>query len=498
MDKLEEFTKYFLSNKNIWFNPQNKYDKFIKYNYGKLFENIPDDIFSNSDCNIFNIMLIYDQLSYYLYRDDFEKIRKNQTISKNIARYFIDTNKIHHFDDIYKVFILLSLRHGNDIDDIDKVIEIVRKLREKSNSNILKRFYNASLLKQSQINNIKYIEKRVNSSNEINNDIIDENSNYIDLMSITKFYNCDIFLKIKENVKDYNNICVSLSGGVDSMVLLFLLSHIENKNIQAIHINYKNRDTSDDEMNMCISFCNYLNIPIFVREITEIKRSRDKDRDLYEEVTRKIRFSFYKLIQDEFNSVISMGHNKDDCIENIFSNIIRQQKYDNLNGMEFSGNELDVDIIRPFLDISKEEIYNIANYYKLPHLYDSTPKWSDRGKKRDILVPFLNNFDERIIPGIIEINNRLNMLYRMNQNTIENIVRFINKDNIICNIDKTIIDYDIEFYIDLFGFICKKQKMKYFSKKSIINLREKILEKRYSNITLTSNFSFHNFQIIKI
>ena len=28
----------------------------------------------------------------------------------------------------------------------------------------------------------------------------------------------------------------------------------------------KYRDTSDDEMNMCIKFCNYLNIPIFVRE----------------------------------------------------------------------------------------------------------------------------------------------------------------------------------------------------------------------------------------
>ena len=282
------------------------------------------------------------------------------------------------------------------------------------------------------------------------------------------------------------------------MVLLFLLSNINFINLSAIHINYKNRDSSDAEMNMCIKFCNYLNIPIFVREINEIKRSRDNDRDLYEEVTRKIRFSFYKIIQDKYDSVITMGHNKDDCLENIFSNIIRKQKYDNLLGMEFKGNELDVNIIRPFLDFSKKEIYNIANYYKLPYLYDSTPKWSDRGKKRDVLIPFLNNFDDRIIPGLFEINNRLNMLYKMNQNTIKKLVTFINKDNIICKVDESLIEYDIEFYIDLFAFICKHEKISYFKKRSIINLRNKILEKRYKNITLNLKFSFHNFNLVKI
>ena len=44
-----------------------------------------------------------------------------------------------------------------------------------------------------------------------------------------------------------------------------------------------------------------------------------------------------------------------------------------LNGMEFYGTELNVNIIRPFLDFTKNDIYNIANYYKLPYLYDSTP-----------------------------------------------------------------------------------------------------------------------------
>ena len=77
-------------------------------------------------------------------------------------------------------------------------------------------------------------------------------------------------------------------------------------------------------------------------------------------------------------------------------------------------------------------------------------------------------------------------------------VKFINMDNIICEIDKSIINYPLEFYIDLFGFICNKNNIKYFSKKSVLNLRNKILEKRYQNIKLNDKISFNNFNLIII
>ena len=50
---------------------------------------------------------------------------------------------------------------------------------------------------------------------------------------------------VKKNVIDSNeNICVSLSGGVDSMVMLYSLSKLKyynliNNNVVAIHINYE-------------------------------------------------------------------------------------------------------------------------------------------------------------------------------------------------------------------------------------------------------------------
>ena len=66
----------------------------------------------------------------------------------------------------------------------------------------------------------------------------------------------------------------------------------------------------------------------------------------------------------------------------------------------------------------------------------------------------------------------------MNHKVITNLVEFINEDNIICKVDNSIIEYDIEFFIDLFAFICKHEKIKkYFRKRAISNLRNKLLEK---------------------
>lgn len=510
MDKIKDFQDYFLTSSDIWFNPQRKYDDYIKSNYGNLLDikkniinNITNDITSDITSNDikFSIMLLYDQLPYYIYRDNFDKIREYQKTSKTIARYFIDNFKLNSFGDLHKVFILLALRHGNNLNDINESIRLVKNLRMGSNSNILKRFYKASLLKLGEINNKDIVDSKVYSE-EINNDIIDINSKFSNFESMikcefTNTYLLTLIEKLNPVLSD-NSICVSLSGGVDSMVLLYLLSHIQNIKLYAIHINYKNRDTSDDEMNLCIKFCNYLNVPIFVRNITEINRTRDKDRDIYEEVTRKIRFGSYKIIQEKYKCFISMGHNKDDCIENLFSNIIRKQKYDNLLGMDFLGSELNVNIVRPFLDITKDEIYKIALKYKLPYLYDSTPCWSDRGKKRDSLIPFLNNFDYRIIPGLIEISSRIKILYKNTHQNMIKMITFIDEENILCSIDKTIIEYDKEFYIDLFGYICKHYKIPFFKKKAIINLRNKILEKRNRNITLNKKYSFHNFNLIKL
>ncbi len=48
-----------------------------------------------------------------------------------------------------------------------------------------------------------------------------------------------------------------------------------------------------------------------------------------------------------------------------------------------------VNVWRPLLSHSKEEIYEFAHKYGVPYFKDTTPSWSTRGKLRNKLIPLL-------------------------------------------------------------------------------------------------------------
>ena len=100
---------------------------------------------------------------------------------------------------------------------------------------------------------------------------------------------------------------------------------------------------------------------------------------------------------------IILGHNKDDTIENIFANITKLRSFDNLLGMKSFSIQEDVPIWRPLLNITKKEIIAFANSNNIPYLYDSTPKWSERGKCRDELIPFLDSYNPTLLQNIHKI-----------------------------------------------------------------------------------------------
>lgn len=480
-----DFQQYFFSHPDSWFNSQKKYDEFINVNFGHHIDTQFDDVLLN--------IIINDQLPYYLYRDNTDKIRQYQQKALEYAKTIIDNDEFYKYNPTEQCFIMMPFRHSNDIDNNYKILNKVKELMEKSNNMssstlmkdalMYKRFYKATLLKLGSLLNEKAIDD-INEANTFDVNILDETSTFNNFHRIPNINYSHIWEYFYDFYKDYDTICVSLSGGVDSMLLLHLLK-MTNKNIIAFHLNYSNRDTSNDERDMCICYCRYFNIPIIVRNITEIKRNRHKDRELYEEVTRKIRFGMYKLIQEKYNhSIIALGHNKDDCLENIFSNIIKCQKYSNLSGMSNFSEEDNVYISRPFLNTYKKDIYKMANEYCLPYLYDSTPKWSERGKKRDILFPQLNDFDERILPGMYKLSEHLSSVMNIYNKSIANNYVINNKEIYIKNI------YDYNYLVSTLDMACQELKIPYFSRKSIGNLYK--YHKDGRKIMMNKEYYFYN------
>jgi tRNA(Ile)-lysidine synthetase-like protein len=277
--------------------------------------------------------------------------------------------------------------------------------------------------------------------------------------------------KLSNEFKNYcqpvnNQLIVSVSGGVDSMVCLYLARHcFPSAEIKAISINYANRVEQGLEIDMVNYICSKLNVKHYVRTINEIQRVRDSHREFYESVTREIRFASYKnVIGDNKKVQVILGHNQDDTLENVFSNIKKGINYDNLFGMEHQSIEKDVCIARPLLCIPKSDIIKFAHDHNIPYTYDSTPSWSERGRLRDILIPSIKSFDPNMLPGIIQMATNFKEIYQVYEKSIPKINR---TSNTTCTIIISNEIYVLDYWKKILTNVALEFKIPFISNKSI-------------------------------
>jgi tRNA(Ile)-lysidine synthase TilS/MesJ len=137
-------------------------------------------------------------------------------------------------------------------------------------------------------------------------------------------------------------------------------------------------------------------------------------RDTYENYTRNQRYAAYKdaatLVGITHPPPVFMGHNEDDTIENILTNVAQKKKFSNLYGMQNYEILDSIAFCRPLLQTSKADIYTCAHRYAVPHLPDSTLGWSQRGKIRTTVLPALLTWESRIVNGLHHLAKHLQEL----------------------------------------------------------------------------------------
>ena len=232
-----------------------------------------------------------------------------------------------------------------------------------------------------------------------------------------------------------NSIIVSLSGGVDSMVICAVLSHLQkyhqhyqNLHIIAIHIDYANRPESYQESKYVQQYCQHIlgNVTFHCRRIDEVTRGITA-RDVYERVARDIRYQFYRdIIQMHHTESTStqrptgprppqsntakdtvgvlLGHHRGDLRENVLSNAHKGCGPLDLSGMTAISHNDGVVLLRPLLPLEKSFIFDYAHKFGIPYFKDTTPHWSTRGKLRNKLLPLLEE-----IYGEGSMNNLSNL-----------------------------------------------------------------------------------------
>lgn len=203
-------------------------------------------------------------------------------------------------------------------------------------------------------------------------------------------------------------VIVSLSGGVDSMVIASSLAHLRdseanrrNKNpdavlrIVGIHIDYANRHESAAEASYVGKYCETIGAKFVCRRIDEVTRGVTA-RDDYERIAREIRFDLYRQYcaeardgTEEHGIGIMLGHHRGDLRENVISNAHKGCGPLDLSGMTVVSKNDGVTLFRPLLSLEKTHIFDYSHKFGVPYFKDTTPHWSTRGKLRNRLLPLL-------------------------------------------------------------------------------------------------------------
>lgn len=328
-----------------------------------------------------------------------------------------------------KIFMLLAIRHDNAVKSKQFVVDYMREWigsmldQNKTPSSLLYRFFHASLkdlmklnhdvidiaLSTQEIESQTYMERTSQITRLSTKYSILETDHETDKLS-PHVYNDDLVSTVYQimNKLDPPSICVSLSGGVDSMVLATCVAYwakLQKRSCCFLHIQYNNRATCREEVDFLRDWTMLnFNVPLFVRNITELTRRRTTEwRNIYESITREYRFQAYQLLGGH----VVLGHNFEDTIENMLTNLSNGTHWKNLKGMTEHSEEQGVQVYRPFLKISKEQLIGFAHTYNIPYLEDSTPSWSRRGQLRDNVIPALKAFDSRLLAGLSTMADKL-------------------------------------------------------------------------------------------
>ncbi|MBR4147194.1 MAG: tRNA lysidine(34) synthetase TilS [Bacteroidales bacterium] len=208
-------------------------------------------------------------------------------------------------------------------------------------------------------------------------------------------------------------LILALSGGIDSMVLVDLLLKAKVDFVLA-HCNFHLRgEESDGDERFVRDYAERNGLKIYVKQFeTEVYA---KEHGLSIEMTaRELRYAWFEELRQQLNyDYIAVAHHADDQLETFFINLLRGAGIRGLKGMQ----PVNGHIIRPLLDVSRDEIHQYAIENGIQWREDHTNAETQflRNNIRHELLPVIDGISKEGRSAILKSINHLaseNELYR--------------------------------------------------------------------------------------
>ena len=219
-------------------------------------------------------------------------------------------------------------------------------------------------------------------------------------------------MNIKPLVED-KKIILALSGGIDSMVLADMLLQAKAEFVLA-HCNFHLRgEESDGDEKFVRDYAERKGLTLYVKQFDTLNYAEEHKLSI-EMAARELRYAWFEELRQQLNyDYIAVAHHADDQLETFFINLLRGAGIRGLKGMQHVNGH----IIRPLLDISREEIrqYAIENGLTWREDHTNAETLYLRNKIRHELLPVIDGISKEGRNAILKSINHLaseNELYR--------------------------------------------------------------------------------------
>ena len=209
---------------------------------------------------------------------------------------------------------------------------------------------------------------------------------------------------ISENhmIEAGDEVLVGVSGGADSVCLFFLLQKLQEQipfHLTVMHINHSLRQTAQRDENFVKDLCEAYNVD-FVKQKVDVPYLVKTKGLSVEEAARIARYEAFskqaKILQEKNNTCVKLAvaHHINDQAETVLFHLFRGCSLTGLRGMLPVREEEDFIVIRPLLDVTREEIEGFLEKQGLVFMTDETnmDNQYSRNRIRNEMLPMAEQF----------------------------------------------------------------------------------------------------------
>lgn len=212
--------------------------------------------------------------------------------------------------------------------------------------------------------------------------------------------------KVRKACEEYNlietgdRITVAVSGGKDSMALLYALSEFRNYSPKEFSLTVAVVDPQFNgirtDYSLLEAFCNERNITIDIRRsnLAEVVFDTRNEKNPCSLCARMRRGILHDMTIAAGCSKIALGHHMNDAVETLFLNLFHQGRLESIKPKTYLSRK-DITMIRPLLLCEEGEITSYVTALSLPIVKSLCPK--DGHSEREEIKKFIKEQEQKYV-----------------------------------------------------------------------------------------------------